>query len=226
MNNPFPDNPVFQKFLGLKYFFRKYINRESFRRTREISKVARTIQSSGDNIAFDLLGSVNFGISDQKSDVDLVMYLECDHDEEAEYGNCSKLRFYEYLLINSLLHEIFGKTFDIEVVDFINLRKLKKSIEEENYEDDIIARFVFYRTICRGVNKKILRPYERAIMNNQTLFQKIEKNLTEILVELTKTSGHALSFNKYLDRLKDSDIKIPASMAEKIKEYLDISTSH
>ncbi|MDH5719913.1 MAG: nucleotidyltransferase domain-containing protein [Spirochaetia bacterium] len=223
MTNPFPDNPVFQHFLGLKYYFRQYINRESFRRTKEISKVARIIQSSGDSIAFDLLGSVNFGIADKKSDVDLVMYLDCGHEEEADYSNCSKLRFYEYLLINTLLHEIFGKTFDIEVVDFLNLRKLNKAIEEEDFEDDIISRFVFYRTICRGVNKKILRPYERAVMKNELLFNKIEDRLTDILVELTKTSGHALSFQKYLDRMKNEDIKIPVSMIGKIKEYLEIS---
>ncbi|MDH5716825.1 MAG: hypothetical protein OEZ22_04200 [Spirochaetia bacterium] len=222
MNNPFPDNLAFQKFLGLKSFFRKYTNNESFKRTKEICKVARVIQSSGDVIAFDLLGSVNFGISDKKSDVDMVLYLECDHDDEADYKNCPKPRFYEHLIINTLLHEIFGKTFDIEVVDFINLKKLNKAIKQIDYDDDIIARFVFYRTICRGVNKKILRPYEQAIIKNSSLFHKIEDKLTDILVEITRSSRHAVSFEKYMARLNDQDIKIPPSMIEKMRDYLNV----
>ncbi|RME93577.1 MAG: hypothetical protein D6767_00680, partial [Candidatus Hydrogenedentota bacterium] len=152
MKNPFPNNPVFQKFLGLKEAFRQFATVESKKRTRELAYIARIIRQYGDDIAFDILGSVNFGIADDKSDVDMVIYIDCGHEEEATYENCYKLWFYERLILNTLVFEVSESSFQIEVVDAINLRALEKAILEEDYDNDIIARFVFYRTICRGIN--------------------------------------------------------------------------
>lgn len=221
MRNPFPGNPVFERFLGLKNSFRKYSTNEAKRRTREIAKIARIIYDSGTELAFDIVGSVNFGIADEKSDVDMIIYLDCGNDLEADYNTCPSLKFFEKLVLTTLLREISDHPYKMEVVDAINLRRLKKTIHQENFEDDIIYRFVFYRTICRGVNKRILRPYEKSLMGNRFLFSMIEERLTEVLVEFTKTSTHRHSFGKYISRLKDNDVKIPPSIMGKVVEYLD-----
>lgn len=227
MNNPYPDNPVISRFLGLKNYFRNYATGESIRRAHEITKIARIIQQSGDEIAFDLLGSVNFGMADEKSDVDMVIYLDCGHDQEADFHNCPKLRFYESLILTSLIQEVSEMPFKIQVVDTINLGRLDKAIKnsdtDEQFGIEIIARFVFYRTICRGVNKRVFRPYERRIMQNKPLFSEIEEILTESLIEFTRTSGHIISFEKYIKRLKELDVQVPKSMLRKIVEYLNTS---
>ena len=214
MKNPFPENEVFKKFLGLKDDFRRFSTPESMERFKAFAR-----------IAFDLLGSVNFGIADAESDTDIVIYLESEHEEEASYKNSPKLRFYETLLLTSLMHEVSDTKFRIQVVDCINLRRLKKKIDEKEYDDDIIARFVFYRTICRGINKNVIRSYENQIMNDKELFTHIEAKLTEALIEFTRTSGHHQSFRKYIDRLRDKNVHIPVSMIEKIMEYLIVSAS-
>ena len=143
------------------------------------------------------------------------------HDEEARYDNTPMLRIYESLFFATILKEISHNPFKLQIVDFINLRRLDRAIKEPGFDDDILARFVFYRTICRGVNKLPIRKYEQAISGNKELFKRIENHLTEALIEFTRSSSHRMSFNKYVSRLKEQDIKIPPSMLEKITEYLD-----
>lgn len=221
MRNPFPENETFKKFLGIKDYFRNFTTEENMLRTRELARAARMIQQTGAKISFDLLGSANFGMAVEASDVDIVMYIECDHEEEARYDNTPMLRIYESLFFATILKEISHNPFKLEIVDFINLKRLDRAIREPGFDDDILARFVFYRTICRGVNKLPIRKYEQAISGNKELFKRIENHLTEALKEFTRSSSHRLSFQKYVSRLKEQDIKIPGSMLEKIKEYLD-----
>ncbi|MBV6494658.1 MAG: hypothetical protein LDLANPLL_02692 [Turneriella sp.] len=221
MRNPFPENETFKKFLGIKDYFRNFTTQENMMRTRELSRAARLIQQTGASISFDLLGSVNFGMAVEASDVDIVMYIECDHEEEARYDNTPMLRIYESLFFATILKEISHNPFKLQIVDFINLRRLGRAIREPGFDDDIVARFVFYRTICRGVNKLPIRKYEQAISGNKELFHRIEDYLTEALKEFTRSSSHRMSFNKYMARLREQGVKIPASMVEKIHEYLD-----
>lgn len=221
MRNPFPENETFKKFLGIKDYFRKFTTKENMQRTRELARTARILQQTGAKIAFDLLGSANFGMVVEASDVDIVMYIECDHEEEARYDNTPMLRIYESLFMATILKEVSNNPFTLEIVDFINLRRLDRAIREPGFDDDILARFVFYRTICRGVNKLPIRKYEQAISGNKELFKRIENHLTEALREFTRSSSHRLSFQKYVSRLKEQNIKIPPSMLEKIQEYLD-----
>ncbi len=221
MRNPFPENETFKKFLGLKDYFRGFTTKENMLRTRELARAARMIQKTGANISFDLLGSANFGMAVEASDVDIVMYIDCGHDEEARYDNTPMLRIYESLFFATILKEISHNPFKLEIVDFINLQRLERAIKEPGFDDDILARFVFYRTICRGVNKLPIRKYEQALSGNKELFKRIEEHLTEALKEFTRSSSHRLSFQKYVSRLKEQEIKIPASMIEKIQEYLD-----
>ena len=106
MRNPFPENETFKKFLGLKDYFRNFTTKETMQRTRELARAARLIQSTGEKISFDLLVSVNFGMAVENSDVDIVMYIDCGHDEEARYDNTPMLRIYESLFFATILKEI------------------------------------------------------------------------------------------------------------------------
>jgi len=224
MRNPFPDNEVFKQFLGLKDYFRKYQTKASYSRIREIATIARILYQSGENIAFDFLGSVNFGMAQDHSDVDLVLYLECEEtDEEINGKNCPRFAKIQNLMHSLLSHELKESKYLIEIVDVINLTTLDKAIKNNDYEHDLIARFIFYRTICRGVNKKVLHPLEKKIIEKSDLFHKIEESLTNALIEFTRTSTHGASFKKYIKRLEEKNIHIPASILEKVVEYLDIS---
>lgn len=226
MRNPFPDNPVFKRFLGLKDYFKKYQTAASFSRAKEIARVARIVATTGDTIAFDILGSVNFGMAEDHSDIDLVMYIdvpELRDEEELSYENCPRLRFYQTLVLQTLVHEVSKDRYSIQVVDYINLSALERAIDKEDFQSEILARFIFYRTICRGVNKRVLHPIEKKIHEKPQLFHEIEEQLTEALIEFTRTSSHEKSFKKYIDRLQKKDIHIPDSIMDKVLEYLDFS---
>ena len=184
------------------------------------------IQSTGDVIAFDFLGSVNFGMADDTSDVDLVLYLDCPDvpmNVEMNHQNCPRLKFYETLIIHTLVHDISKEKYKIQIVDHINLASLKLAIECESMETDIIARFVFYRILCRGVNKRFLHPLETKLMAKPHLFKSIEGMLTEALIEFTRSSSHGSSFKKYINRLEEKGIGIPEPIAKKVMEYLALS---
>jgi len=226
MRNPFPHNDVIQKFLGLKEDFKKYQTQATKDRIREIAKAARIIRSAGDVIAFDFLGSVNFGMAEKSSDVDLVLYLDCPEipmNTEMTHENCPRLKAYETLILHSLIHSISKEKYNIQILDHINLAALKKAIEHENIETDIIARFVFYRILCRGVNKRYLQPLERELMARPHLLKNIEETLSDALIEFTRSSTHKSSFKKYMSRMHDKGIGIPESVAKKVMEYLTIS---
>jgi len=226
MRNPFPGNPVFEQFLGLKGYFKKYQTRASYNRVRVLAKAAKIIHSAGDEIAFDFLGSVNFGMAEEKSDVDLVVYLKCPElkpDEEMNHSNCPRLKFYELMVIQTLVHSFSKENYTLQVVDYINLHSLGHAIENNDKNSDILARFVFYRTLCRGVNKRVLHPYEKLLKDKPHLFHSVESALTDALIEFTRTSSHEKSFQKYLKRLEDGNIHIPESVLQKVGEYLDLS---
>jgi len=222
MTNPFPDNPVFEQFLGIKHYFRQYTTRETVQRTKKLIKIAREMKKDGVEIAFDILGSMNFGMAEEQSDFDMIMYVRCNHKEEVRAGNPQIIK-YKQIVFDLLENEMSFHNVSVDIVDCINLKKLKFVIGNHDFEDPIVARFVFYRTICRGINKKFIRSYEKAIMNNKELFEKIEETLTYSLIEFTKTSTHADSMYKYIQRLKNADIKVPSSIYKKINSYLESS---
>jgi len=227
MRNPFPDSEVIKQFLGLKDYFKKYQTRASFTRIREIASVGRIIRTYGDTIAFDLLGSVNFGMADENSDVDMVLYLDCPDlapGMEMTRENSPKLRLYETLVIHTLIHALSKDRYKVEIVDYINLAELKRAIETEDMGNDIISRFVFYRIICRGINKRFLHMYEKQLLAKPALLKSIEETLSDALIEFTRSTSHGSSFQKYMNRLTDHNIHIPESMIKKVMDYLALSS--
>lgn len=224
MKNPFSEDSIFTQYLSLREYFKQYQTKESQRRKNDFVRIGRILQNSGEVISFDILGSVNFGMAEKESDIDMVVYFDCDHLEEITVENCPRYKAYKRLILTTLLHEISGRRYKIEIVDVINLNKLKHAIENKIYEDNILSRFVFYRIICRSINRRVVRPLEHQLQDNSEFFAKIEADLSMALASFNRTSHQTLSFHKYMERLKEQKIAIPPSMIEKIIRYTNTTS--
>ncbi|MCB1157956.1 MAG: hypothetical protein H7A25_23520 [Leptospiraceae bacterium] len=219
----FVNNPLIKEFNGLKRFFRKYETDVSKERILDFKHFTSMINSSGDKVAFDLLGSVNFGQAERYSDADVIIYLDCDEPGITECGaeSCEKYKLYKKLLMNTLVYEYANNTYKVEFVDCINLRQLERDIIDTKTDSFTIVKFAFYRSICRGINRSVLRYYENLLMNNEELCDAIETALEDCFRGLTKTSQHSYSFRKYMERLEhNKGFKVPESVAQKVKSYL------
>ena len=100
----FINHPLIKEFNGLKLFFRKHETNVSKERIQDFRNFAEMINSSGDQVAFDLLGSVNFGQAEKYSDADVIMYLDGDLEEidDYSYENNAKYKMYKELPRNTM----------------------------------------------------------------------------------------------------------------------------
>ncbi|NBU98436.1 MAG: hypothetical protein EBS19_09550 [Spirochaetia bacterium] len=93
----FKDHPTIKEFNGLKKFFRSRETPISRKRIDDFKRFVEVIQTSGDEVAFDMMGSVNFGQALENSDTDVVIYMNCDTGRigECDHENCSRLNIYK-----------------------------------------------------------------------------------------------------------------------------------
>jgi hypothetical protein len=79
---------------------------------------------------------------------------------------------------------------------------------------------VFYRSICRPINYRVVAPIED-MLNKDIMFRKeIEGSLQAFFKIIAATSRHIGSFMKYEGRLSALGIKLPNWIREKVKLYL------
>ncbi|HMV42217.1 MAG TPA: hypothetical protein PK079_06810 [Leptospiraceae bacterium] len=218
----FQNHAIIKEFNGLKKFFRAHETSVSRRRIGDFKRFVSLIESSGDTIGFDLMGSVNFGQATEHSDTDVVMYLHCDTGRigECDNENCTRLNLYKNLLINTLVYEYSNNTYPVQVVDCINLNQLDYDLKIRNYNSLALVKFGFYRSICRGVNRKLLYQYEQRLEDDNELCDVIESSLADCFLGLIHSSQHSYSFKKYIERVEDGGFKVPETMAKKINSYL------
>jgi hypothetical protein len=76
------------------------------------------------------------------------------------------------------------------------------------------------------VNARLLRPYHKALLENQELVEKMKPYLWTLFDELVKSSKHNYSLMKYQDRLSQLGIGIPQSILGRIRGHLDQSRRH
>ena len=188
----FQNHPIIKEFNGLKKFFRGHETIVSRNRINDFKRFVTLIESSGDSIAFDLMGSVNFGQATEHSDTDVVMYLNCD---PGRIGDCD--------------HE-----------NCINLSQLDYDLKIRNFNSLALTKFGFYRSICRGINRKLLHQYELRLGEDVELCDVIESSLADCFLGLIHSSQHSYSFKKYIERVQDGGFKVPETMANKINSYL------
>ncbi|PJZ68352.1 hypothetical protein CH373_17485 [Leptospira perolatii] len=218
----FRNNATIQKFIGLKRFFRSHETNISRERIEDFKKFSRLLNYGGDEIAFDILGSLNFGQATAESDTDIVMYTRCEDNRmgECSLEDCYKISLFKHMFLNLVTFEHSEQAYTLEIVDCINLNQLEKDILEKNGDSPLLVRFCFYRSICRGVNRKLLHKYENMITDQELLTDDLEKALEECFDGIIQSSQHTYSFHKYKGRLADKGIYIPGSMTDKIKDYL------
>ncbi len=219
----FKNHPIIHEFNGLKKFFRKNETAISRQRIQDFKNFVTMIQSSGDEVAFDMMGSVNFGQATESSDTDIVIYMNCDTGRigDCDPENCSRLELYKNLLLNSLVYEYTADTYPVQVVDCINLNQIDYDLKIKNVNSMALIKFGFYRSICRGVNRKLLHKYEVRLDNDPELCSVIENSIADCFFGLIHSNSHSYSFRKYMERMEDRGFKVPKSMVEKINSYLN-----
>lgn len=211
----------FGLFSELKTYFRQFETAHTKHRVRDFMRIARYIQRNGENIAFDLLGSVNFGMSEEESDVDMVMYHMCSNvSGSCDMASCPKAKHYEEILLQNLLQKFANHDYPLEVIDCLNLNKVEQAIENGDPEDDALIRYIFYRKLGRPINKRLLRPIDDKIAAKHDLQDAVEQNLDDLIEGVSENQTQKLSLEKYKVRLSNMGVFLPKVVREKILYYL------
>jgi len=166
-------------------------------------------------IPFDLLGSVSFGMAEAHSDLDLVVYMrsrDCVLDEEDTCGVPRPLR--------AVFEAFRQKGIETEVCDSIDIERVMEAIMREDSEDGQLQRFIFYRSVCRPVNLRLIKKAENLLLSREAFRREVEESLKDYLEILVSSVRHVQSFDKYRSRLTERGIEIPADIEGAIRNYL------
>lgn len=207
------------EFREVRDFFRKYETEETKRRISDLRKIYRSLTKRGEEVAFDLLGSANFGMVEERSDVDLVLYRRCPCAHALPETACTLPR---------LLGECFKsleQRYRVEVTDCVNLNRVEASIQEENADCPALQRFVLYRAICRPVNLRLIRKTEAILSEKPNLKRKIEYEIRDYFKSMAFAPSNIYSFKKYQARLNDLGVRLPPRILRKIESYLRMPDS-
>jgi Icc-related predicted phosphoesterase len=204
-----------RQFQRIKSFFLNYETPESTSLVNELRSIYREIQKQGMEVAFDLLGSISFGIAQGSSDMDVVVYMrsrDCVLDEEDTCGVPRPLA--------AVFDQLKKRHLEVEVCDSLDLDRIIQAIEEEDSEDGQLQRFVFYRLVCRPVNLRAIKRVENLLFEKEQFRRKVEEGLEEYIQVLVSSVRHVKSFEKYKARLREREIEIPPDIEEAIRNYL------
>lgn len=218
---PFADHPLIREFNEIKRYFRRHETVESRSRLLQFRRYTRRISEAGVDVAFDFVGSINFGQAISGSDVDIVIYLRCPQScQDKCPTTCVSHQAVHKQLLETLQNENGpGGAYDVQVIDTINLTDLERALREGDADSYMLLRFAFYRSICRPVNVKILRPYQNQLVLDRDLIATMRPRLLDLFDGLCATSKHHLSFNKYQERLAQMGIQIPGIMRAIIRRH-------
>lgn len=219
---PFNDHPLIRQYNEIKKYFRQHENDVSRRRIRQFRGYARMVGVGQTNIAFDITGSLNFGISTDRSDVDLVLYLECPQHAggDCERDTCSLYRETERIIVEDLAGDKHSERYDVQIIDCINLCTLEQELLAPTEDCTALVRFAFYRSVCRAVNARLLRPLVQKVRSDPELVARLKPELFAIFDELSRSMQHQLSMAKYRERLLESGIPVPPEIQSRIREHL------
>lgn len=212
--------PEIELFKEIKNFFRLFRTQEADARIDELENAVELLKDKFDDIAMDIVGSVNMGISQASSDIDIVLYLRCGRNCRDLYEQCDF-----YSSAKALLETIIGEKYKFEIIDCIDLNVVEQSIITKNYECEVTQRFVAYRSICRPINYKAIAPIEDILNEDIEFRREMEGSIRSYFRIFATTSQHMRSFDKYEARLKSIGIKLPESIRDKIRQYLQVTGS-
>jgi Icc-related predicted phosphoesterase len=208
--------PEIQLYNEIKEFYRMFQTQETEERLDILEQVALLMEEKiRDDIAMDVVGSVNVGMSEESSDIDLILYIRCDSGCTEGFAQCERYRQAE-----AMIREILGNRFKAEILDCIDLNRVEKSIREKNYECEVTQRFVAYRSLCRPIHYRVIAPIEDLLNEDMAYRKELEGSIRSYFKIFVTTSQHVRSFRKYEERLSAVGIKLPESIRGKIRRYL------
>ena len=215
-NEKYSHIPEIELFMEIRSFFRQYQTPESETRMMGLEAILEKITEEVGDVAFDLAGSLNMGLSSSSSDLDIIIYMRLEDDCTTDCSLSSS-----YLKAIELLGKYLKGKYSYQVLDVINLDVVEKSIREENYECEVTQMFVLHRAVCRPVNYRVIAPVEDMLNRNTEFRKEIEGSARSFLQIFMTTTSHSTSFDKYITRIKSLGVKIPERINEKIRLYLD-----
>jgi len=199
----------------IKAFFLKHETAASARLIRELRSIYREIGSQGMEVAFDLLGSLNFGQAVEDSDMDLVVYLRARDCILNQEDTCEIPR-----PLAAVFKALEDRKLSVEVCDSVDLDRVTRAIENGDSRDAHLQRFVFYRSGCRPINLRLIKGVENLLLPRPDLRRAVEKELKGYLDILVSSTRHMRSFEKYQKRLEDQGIHMPQDIENAIRTYL------
>ena len=200
---------------AIRSFFLRFETPESKALVRELREIYRTLQEQGFSVGFDLLGSLNFGMAQKESDLDLVVYLRSGQCSLDDLDTCKVPP-----PLAAVFEELERRHLEVEVLDSLDLDRISEAVEREDSDDGHLQRFVFYRAVCRPVNLRLIKRFENRLLRKERFRKKTEVKLREYLRILVSSMRHVKSFEKYAARLRESGVRIPADVEQKMKQYL------
>lgn len=205
----------FRRLQHIRSFFLSHETPQSKVLVSQLREVYRNLEAEGINVAFDLLGSLGFGMATEGSDMDLVVYLKGLGCEEDEQDICRTQK-----PLSRVMEELSQKGVKAEICDSIDLDRVEDAIRRRDREDGQLQRFVFYRSVCRPVNLRLIKEVENRLLEDGSFRRSMEKGLQEHLKILVSSGRHMKSWDKYRTRLKERGVDMPAKIQQAIKEYL------
>lgn len=203
------------RFRRVKQFFLNYETEESRRMIRELRGIYRDIGNRGMHVAFDLLGSLNFGIADRGSDIDLIVYLRGEECLTDPNDACSIPQ-----PLQAVFEALRAGHMEIEVCDSLDLDRVEKAIRNEDSNDTQLQRFAFYRSICRPVNLRLIKEVESLLLDKPALRKKLAAMVREYIRIMISSFRHIYSFKKYQTRLIEKGIRMPKEISDLLGKYL------
>ena len=212
----YPQIPEIELYNDIKKFFRAFQTPETEDRIDILEEVVQLFKNKiKGNIAMDVMGSVNMGISHKTSDIDFVIYFRCGGNCEEDFVNCAHSQ-----QAVKMIRDILETKYDFDILDCINLDQVEKSIRERNYECDVAQRFVAYRSLCRSINYRLIAPVEDLLNENMHFRKELEGSVQSYIKIFSTTTPHMISFKKYESRLSALGVRLPDSIRRKITQYL------
>lgn len=208
--------PEIQLYNEIKEFYRMFQTQETEERLDKLEQAALLMEEKiRDDIAMDVVGSVNVGMSEENSDIDLILYFRCDSGCTEGCVQCER-----YRQAVEMIRETLGSRHKAEILDCIDLNQVEKSIREKNYECEVTQRFVAYRSLCRPIHYRVIAPIEDLLNKDIAYRKELEGSIRSYFKIFLTTSEHIRSFHKYEARLRSVGIKLPESIRGKVQRYL------
>ncbi len=208
--------PEIRLYNEIKQFFRMFQTEATDERLDKLAEVVRLIEAKiRDDVGMDLLGSANMGLCETGSDIDLILYIRCNSEGEADLSACEAYRD-----ARAILEEVLRPEYAFQILDCVDLGVVEKAIREKDYESEMAQRFVAYRSLCRPINYRVIAPVEDLLNQDLEFRSELEGSVRSYFNIFINTSQHVRSFEKYERRINEIGIKVPAAIRQKIKAYL------